>query len=322
MPELRRIDVHHHIAPPSYLKEMGAAVGGPLQKWTVENSLADMDDGEVATSILSITQIAMRMDDKDKVRRLARDCNDYAAKLITDHPGRFGMFTALPLPDIDGALREIEYGMDVLKADGVGMYTSYGDKWMGDPLFDPVMEELNRRKAVIYVHPAVPDCCVNMVPSQQDANIEYGTDTTRAIAHMIFTGSASRYPDLRIIWSHAGGTMPYLIERFMRTATFPEFRKLLPGGFLPEAQRFYYDTAQASNRVALTAARMVIPASHFVFGTDYPYRGTREHVDGLRQSGVFDNWELRGIDRTNISGILPKYANDKQVGNTSKVAKT
>ncbi len=316
--EWRRIDVHHHIAPPSYLKEMGAAVGGPLQKWTVEKSLADMDDGEVATSILSITQIAMHVDDKERVRRLARDCNDYAAKLITDYPGRFGMFTALPLPDIDGALREIEYGMDVLKADGVGMYTSYGDKWMGDPLFDPVMAELNRRKAVIYVHPAVPDCCVNMVPSQQDANIEYGTDTTRAIAHMVFTGTASRYPDLRIIWSHAGGTMPYLIERFMRTATFPEFRKLLPGGFLPEAQRFYYDTAQASNAIALTAARMVIPASHFVFGTDYPYRGTREHVEGLQQSGVFDRWELRGIDRTNISGILPKYANDKQVGNTSK----
>jgi 6-methylsalicylate decarboxylase len=177
-----------------------------------------------------------------------------------------------------------------------------------------VFEELDRRKAVIYVHPSVPDCCVNLVPGQQDANIEYGTDTTRAIANMVFTGASQRYPNLRMIWSHAGGTMPYLIERFMRTATFPEHRKKLPGGFLPEAQRFYYDTAQASNKVALTAARMVIPASRFVFGTDYPYRGTREHVEGLRQSGVFDNWELRNIDRTNISGILPQYANDKQVG--------
>ena len=108
--------------------------------------------------------------------------------------------------------------------------------------------------------------------------------------------------------------MPFLIERFMRTATFPEHRQKLPGGFLPEAQRFFYDTAQASNRVALTAARMVIPASRFVFGTDYPYRGALEHVEGLRQSGVFDNWELRNIDRTNLSGILPQYANDKQVG--------
>jgi len=121
-----------------------------------------------------------------------------------------------------------------------------------------------------------------------------------------------------VIWSHAGGTMPYLIERFMRTSTFPEWRKKLPGGFLPEAQRFYYDTAQASNAVALSCARQVIPASHFVFGTDYPYRSAKEHVEGLRQSGVFDNWELRGIDRTNLTGILPQYATDKPVGATGR----
>ncbi len=318
--ERRRIDVHHHIAPPQYLAAMGASLHGPLTTWSLAKSLEDMDRGGVATSIVSITQIAMRLDDRDKVRRLARDCNDYAAKLVADHRGRFGMFTALPLPDIEGSLREIEYGMDVLKADGVGMYTSYHDKWLGDPAFAPVFDELNRRKAVIYVHPAVPDCCVNFVPGMQDANIEYGTDTTRAIARMVFGGASQAYPDLRVIWSHAGGTMPFLIERFMRTATFPEYSKLLPGGFLPEAQRFYYDTAQASNRVALTAARMVIPASHFVFGTDYPYRGAAEHVDGLRQSGVFDNWELRGIDRTNLAGIMPQYATDKPVGATSRIS--
>jgi 6-methylsalicylate decarboxylase len=206
----------------------------------------------------------------------------------------------------------------VLKADGIGLYTSYRDKWLGDPAFDPIFAELDRRKAAIYVHPATPDCCVNLVPGIQDANIEYGTDTTRAIARMVFGGAAQRFPNVRIIWSHAGGTMPFLIERFMRTATFPEFRRKLPGGFLPEAQRFYYDTAQASNKVALTAARMVIPASHFVFGTDYPYRGAKEHVEGLRQSGVFDHWELRGIDRTNLTGVLPHYATDKPVGATGR----
>ena len=198
-----------------------------------------MDEGEVATAILSVTQITMRVDDREKVRRLARECNDYSAKLVADHRGRFGMFTALPMPDVDGCLKEIEYGFDVLKADGVGLYTSYRDKWLGDPAFDPIFAELDRRKAVIYVHPATPDCCVNLVPGIQDANIEYGTDTTRAIARMIFGGAAQRFPNIRIIWSHAGGTMPFLIERFMRTSTFPEWRKKLPGGFLPEAQRFY-----------------------------------------------------------------------------------
>lgn len=316
-----RIDVHHHIAPPAYLDAVGGAVGAVLKNWSLAKSLEDMDEGGVATAIVSVTQLAMRLGQRDALRALARSCNDYAAKLAADYRGRFGMFAALPLPDIDGSLRELAYGLDVLKADGVGMYTSYRDKWLGDPVFDPVFEELNRRKAVIYVHPAVPDCCVNLLPGLQDANIEYGTDTTRAIARMVFGGAARRYPDLRIIWSHAGGTMPFLIERFMRTATFPEYRQALPGGFLPEAQRFYYDTAQASNKVALTAARLVIPASHFVFGTDYPYRGALEQVEGLRQSGVFDGWELRGIDRTNLTAILPHYATDRPVGSTGRTAR-
>jgi len=124
-------------------------------------SLEDMDEGEVATAILSVTQITMRIDDREKVRRLARECNDYSAKLVADHRGRFGMFAALPIPDIDGCLKEIAYAYDVLKADGIGLYTSYHDKWLGDPAFDPIFAELDRRKAVIYVHPATPDCCVN-----------------------------------------------------------------------------------------------------------------------------------------------------------------
>lgn len=318
MPDFFRIDVHHHISPPAYLEALGSDIGPPLRHWSLAQSLEDMDQGEVATSIVSVTQLTMRGNDLEKARRLARSCNDYAAKLVADHPGRFGMFAALPMPEIEGCLREIEYSLDVLKADGIGLYTSYNGKWLGDPAFDPVFAELDRRKTVVYVHPATPNCCVNLVPCIQDANIEFGTDTTRAIARMIFDGAAQRFPNVRIIWSHAGGTMPFLIERFMRTATFPEFRKMLPGGFLPEVQRFYYDTAQASNKVALTCARMVIPASHFVFGTDYPYRSAKEHVEGLRQSGVFDNWELRGIDRTNLTGLLEKYATDTPIGATGR----
>ena len=185
--ERRRIDVHHHIAPPAYLAEMGGAVGAVLRGWSLAKSIEDMDAGGVATAIVSVTQIAMRIEERERVRALARACNDYAARMVADHRGRFGMFTALPLPDIEGALREIAYGLDQLKADGIGLYTSYHDKWLGDPAFAPVFEELNRRKAVLYVHPAVPDCCINLVPDMQDANIEYGTDTTRAIARMVFS---------------------------------------------------------------------------------------------------------------------------------------
>jgi 6-methylsalicylate decarboxylase len=306
--ERRRIDVHHHIAPPAYLAAVGPTINPPLRTWSLAKAVEDMDEGDVATAIVSITQIAMRVTDPARARLLARACNDYAARMVADHRGRFGMFVALPLPDIDGSLREIEYGLDQLKADGVGLYTSYYDKWLGDPVFAPIFEELNRRKVVAYVHPAVPECCRNLVPGIGDAAIEYGTDTTRAIARMVFSGASQRYPDMRIIWSHAGGTMPYLIERFTRMAESPEYAAQIPGGFMAEAHRFFYDTAQVSNRFALSSARLVVPAANFVFGTDYPYRTAAEHVEGLQSSGVFNAAELRAIDRDNLARLLRHYA--------------
>lgn len=300
----RWIDVHHHIAPPDYLAQGGAGVGAPLKAWSLAKSLEDLEQGGIATAILSVTQLAKHIADDEQRRALARSCNEYAAKLVADHPGKFGMFAVLPLPDIDGALREIEYGLDKLKADGVGMYTSYHDKWLGDPLFDPVLAELDRRKAVIYVHPSAPDCCLNLVPGVADAAIEFGTDTTRAITRMVFSGATRRFPDLSVIWSHAGGTMPYLIERFVRMAETKRYKPLLPDGFLPEARRFFYDTAQVANHTTLSCAREVVPDSHFVFGSDFPYRTSAEHVAALEACGVFDAAQLDGIARGNAERLL------------------
>jgi predicted TIM-barrel fold metal-dependent hydrolase len=307
----RWIDVHHHIAPPAYIAEGGPGVGGPLKTWSLAKSLEDLEQGDIATAIISITQLAKHVANDAQRRKLARSCNDYAAKLVADHKGRFGMFTALPLPDIEGSLREIDYGLDTLKADGIGMYTSYHDKWLGDPAFDPVFAELNRRKAVIYVHPSAPDCCLNLVPGVADSAIEFGTDTTRAITRMVFTGASQRYPDIRIIWSHAGGTMPYLIERFVRMAQQRDYAQLLPQGFMREAERFFYDTAQVANHTTLSCAREVIPDAHFVFGSDFPYRTAAEHVEGLESCGVFDEAALDAIARTNIAALLPQYAKAK-----------
>lgn len=240
-------------------------------------------------------------------RGLARECNDYAARLAQDYPHRFRMFVALPFPDVDGSLREIEYGLDTLHADGIGLFTSYGDKWLGDPAFAPVFEELNRRSALVYTHPAAATCCHNLVPGIGDVVIEYGTDTSRAIARMVFGGSARRYPDIRLIFSHAGGTMPFLIERFDNLAKTPPYSTELQGGFRAEARKFYYDTAQSSNPAAMAALKTVIPISHIVFGTDYPFRTHVDHVKGLRDCGVFTDQELRGIERENVLPLLPRY---------------
>ena len=304
MANRRWIDVHHHIAPPDYVAQGGAGVGAALKSWSLAKSLEDLQQGGIATAIVSVTQLAKHIASDEQRRRLARSCNDYAAKLVADHRGRFGMFTVLPLPDIDGTLKEIEYGLDVLKADGVGMYTCYHDKWMGDPAFDPVFAELNRRKAVIYVHPSVPDCCLNLMPGVADSAIEFGTDTTRAITRMVFTGASRRFRDLRVIWSHAGGTMPYLIERFTRMAEMKQYQPLVPEGFLPEARRFFYDTAQVANHTTLTCAREVVPDEHFVFGSDFPYRTAGEHVIALEACGVVDGAQLDAIARGNAVKLL------------------
>ena len=306
----RRIDVHNHLSPPTYIAELGPKhlFALPTLGWTPAKAIEDMDRAGVATSITSITTPGLWFGDDSIARRLSRECNDYAASLVRDHPGRFGMFVALPVPDIEGSLREIEYGLDVLKADGIALFTSYGDKWLGDPMFTPVFEELDRRKAVVYTHPTSANCCRNLVADVPDTAIEFGTDTTRAIARMVFGGAARRYPNIRIIFSHAGGTMPFLIERFTNLAKSGRFAQQLPEGFLGEARKFYYDTAQSSNPAAMSALTKVIPVSQIVFGSDFPFRTAAEHVRGLKECGMFSPKDLEGIDRENLAKLLPQYS--------------
>lgn len=300
-----RIDVHAHFSPPEWIAAQGGSdLPPPARNWTVAKSIDDMDRAGVETALLSITTPGLWFVDKATSRKIARHCNEYAATLRADHPGRFGLFTALPLPDVEGALHEIAFGLDTLKADGVGLLTSYGNKWLGDPAFDPVLEELNRRKAVAYVHPTSPDCCRNIVPGVPDAAIEFGTDTTRTIARIVFGGAAAKFPNIKWIFSHAGGTMPFLLERFEGMAKQPNYASKFPNGFAEVARRFHYDTAQAANKICMAALREIVPASRIVFGTDAPFRISIDHVHGLQNCGVFNAAELKAIDRENALALL------------------
>jgi predicted TIM-barrel fold metal-dependent hydrolase len=304
-----RIDVHHHLSPPAYIAAANAGNFGeaPMKNWTPEKTLEDMDKAGVAVAMLSVTTPALNPLSGDAARKLARECNEYAAKLRADHPGRFGSFAVIPLTDVDGSLQEIAYALDALKADGIGLMTSYGDKWLGHPLFLPVMEELNRRKAIVYTHPTTANCCVNLVSTQQPVMIEFGTDTTRTIADIIFSGNAQKFRDIRWIFSHAGGTMPILIDRFVRNPLLvPSAKATVPDGTLAELKHFYYDTAQTSNKAAMSALSALIPVSQIVFGTDFPYRTSIDHVKGLRDSGVFTEAQLMDIERGNALKLLPR----------------
>jgi len=308
-PASRRIDVHSHLAPPAYVAELGSQRLGSrvVQDWSPAKAVEDMDRAGVTTSITSITNPGVWFGDATASRHLARECNDYAARLASDRPGRFGVFAALPLPDIEGSLQEIEYGLDTLKADGLAMFTNYGDKWLGDPYFAPLFEELNRRKAVVFTHPASANCCRNLVPGIPDNAIEFGTDTTRAIARIVFSGSAARYPEIRFIFSHAGGTMPFLMERFVLLAKGQQYAKQMPDGFLAAVSKYYYDTAQVSNAVAMAALRKVVPMSQIVFGTDFPFRTAAEHVQSLKECAVFSPQELQAIDHDNVARLISRY---------------
>jgi len=303
-----RIDVHNHFTAPSWAAEVARTnrLTANSKAWSLAKEIEDMDQAGVATAITSITMPGFTGMDRDTARRVARESNDYAARMMSDHKGRFGMFTNVPMPDIDGALREIEYGMDTLKADGVCFLTNYGDKWLGDAAYAPVWEELNRRKAVVYTHPTGPDCCRNLIKGIPDTAIELGTDTTRVIAQMIYSGASQKYADVRVIFSHAGGSLPYFTERFNFLAR-TQYAKLLPGGFAAEASRFFYDTAQAFHPATMSALKKLVPLSQIVFGTDYPFRTSAEHVAGLKESGVFSAKELAAIDRDNALRILPHW---------------
>ena len=306
----RRIDMHHHFAPPAWVADVK---GRPLlqpanTRWTPEQSIEDMDRGGVAAAVVSITNPGIWFGDATQTRRLARACNEYGAKLVQEHPTRFGFFAAMPLPDVDATLEEIAYAYDTLKADGVGLLTSYGDTWLGNQAYRPVMQELNRRQAVVTVHPTAANCCRNLeyAPGVGPGSMEYGTDTTRAIMGVAFSGDAARFPDIRLIWSHAGGTVPFLAGRIEGASSGA--KAALPDGFTSQLKKFYYDLAGAANRGAIASLLQLVATSQIVFGTDFPPGGTSAAVaKTLAEIGMFGESDLRAIDRENALRLLPRF---------------
>ena len=326
-PARSRIDIHHHFQPDVYFDFQKAhGRGFPTNAWVLSKDLEDMDQAGTDIAFLSLTTPGFAFAERDETRKVSRECNDAAAKLVADHPGRFGSFATIPLADTEGALQETAYALDTLRADGICLFSNYGDVWLGHASFAPVYEELNRRKALVYVHPVLANCCANLsvahdgVPNEI-AMIEFGTDTTRAIAGLIFSGMTTKFPDITWIFAHGGGSMPFFIERFFQGASaeiVPGIvtkgqdgtpSKVLPTGddVLRELRKCYYDTAQISNPVALGALRKVIPVSHILYGTDYWYRTAVESVRGLTTSKVFSEEELRAIERTNAERIVRRF---------------
>ena len=303
-----RIDVHHHVVPPVWVDAVKRAKldNPPMTNWTPEKSLEDMDKAGVTTAMLSPMPPQVGFLPAADAASVARASNEWTRKLADAHPGRFGVFAMLPMPNVDESLKEIAYAFDTLKVDGVGLMTSYGDKWLGYDEFAPVFQELNRRKAVVYTHPTNANCCVNVVRGVPDAAIDWGADTTRTIANLIFSGASRKYADTSFIFSHGGGVLAAVAERLrIQMVSTPPYKGKFTREMVDhELKRFFYDTAQVANEVTIQAMTKLVGVSQIVFGSDFPYRTEAEHVSGLRQR--FSAVELAKIDSGNVLRILPK----------------
>jgi len=281
------------------------AIIAKASEWTPEKALADMDNNRVKTAILSITTPGIWSGDPEATCNLARKSNDYAAQLVKDNPARFGFFAAIPLPDTEGALREIAYALDTLKADGIGLMTSYGNKWPGDNAYIRVFDELNRRKAVVYIHPTAADCCRDLMSDVPAPLIEFPHDTTRAITSLLYSGTFARCRDIRFVFSHAGGTIPILAGRIAQLGTLFGNDKKVPNGVEYELKRLYYEIANSANRSAMSALMNLVPTSQILFGSDSPFVPTAVTADGLTSLGLSTK-DLEAIRRGNALRLFPR----------------
>lgn len=311
------IDVHQHIVPDVFRSMLASAgitggAGEELAQWDEQSALNVMDENGIRTSIVSYVLSGITIADRMFFRKLCRACNEYLADLVGKYPDRFGGFALLPLPDVDGTLEEITYTLDVLKLHGVGMHSNMGGIYVGDERFAPVFMELNRRRAVVHLHPTDTPERHNIRPQWPPYIVEFMFDTTRAVANLVYSGSMERYPDVSIILSHAGGAVPYLAWRLWTGEfTVPNLGDVTPGGVLESLKRFYYDTAMAANPGTFGSLTELVDVSHIVFGTDYPYMpdyAIGEFVRQIQEYPKFDAAARSAIQHGNAIKLFPRIS--------------
>jgi 6-methylsalicylate decarboxylase len=303
-----RFDIHYHIVMPG--SELARVTGGPAA-WSPARAIEEQDRNGVAAGFVS-SAAGWKRTDPAQARNGARSWNDYVKRLGQDHPGRFGLLAALPLPDIDASLAEAEYAFDTLQADGIGIQTSYDQLWLGDPHFAPLWHELDRRRAVVYVHPTDAPCSVGlsyMAAPVLGSFIEWPMNSARTMFSLMLNQVPRRFPNIRFIFAHSGGTMPLLIGRIegMARNSRPEFpakvREVFPDGAAAEYAKFYFDTAQGFAKVNFDAMRALVPDSHILFGSDYPFFPIAAAVEGLLKLDLPPAL-LHAIERGNAEALL------------------
>jgi 6-methylsalicylate decarboxylase len=313
-----RIDVHHHFLPPDVLTDLKRRgvhwTGGspPVPGWSPSLAREMMERNGIAVAMASVVP-QVDWGDAAAAARCAHMANEYGARIAHDDPEHFGYLATLPLPYVADAARELEYALDVLKADGIILFASQGTQYLGDPSYEEVFQELERRRAIVLIHPnTVPPGAIVPKISVPWGLVEFPFDTSRAVTNLLFTGTLERYPSIRYILSHAGGAIPYLALRLSLGENLPGWpHENAPHGVLHYLKRLYYDTALSTSEQVLAALREFVPTSQVLFGSDYPMvpeKVATIETKMLEQSKVLDDKTRRAIDRDNALALFPRLA--------------
>jgi predicted TIM-barrel fold metal-dependent hydrolase len=317
MPSARRIDVHLHIIPPFYQEAVQEARLGPARRagyppYSPELAIEVMDANEIEVGLTSVAQPGVQFAEAAKAKTLSRRLNEHASELMARWPKRFGAFAIVPMRDIKDAVAEVEYALDVLKHHGVSLFASYGEKFLGDPAFDPVMDALNRRKAAVFIHPTLHPSSRALSLPWPAYIMEYLFDTTRAVGNLIMGGTIDRYPDIRFILPHAGGTLPYFAWRFASTPVIdPTMPQWTREQFAEKFRHFWYDTALASGPTTMGALKTVADPAKIVFGSDWPFVQAPLVAEAIKlhtAPGLHSEAERAAIDRGNALKLFPQFA--------------
>lgn len=315
------IDTHQHPVPDVYKRAL-SAVGihgsgeNPWPEWSLRGQLDLMDELGIAAVVNSVASPGAWFGDADLARRIARDCNEDAAKMVSDHPHRLGAFALLPMPEVKASIREAQYALDTLKLDGICLLTHSGARHLGQPDEDELYAELDRRSAVVFVHP-LRNQASNMPAYSYPAGMtELVLDTTRAVHNLLWNGTFGKYPNIRWIMPHGGGTIPFLTYRLGAMDHKPHVRARLPGGSVKSALRsLWYDVAEINDPAPLKCLMEIADPSRILFGSDFPFSRHRNPVQDIKDTiagfDAFSEWDertRRGIERDNALKLFPRLA--------------
>ncbi len=298
-----RIDVHHHVVPPRFADD-----SMPIKLPDTEAQLRSMDSWHIRAAITSLTPRVV-LKNINRLREVARECNEFQARRSQDHPSRLGSFALLPLPDVDGALEEISYALDILHLDGVGLFSSVNGRYLGDPSFDPVFNELNRREAVVFIHPTHCEAPEHTQLHAPPFVVEYVFDTTRAIVNLVFTGTLKRCPNIRFIVAHGGGAAPFLAQRIAMMEGHRGGKNVT--AVIPMLRSLYYEIASTTSTFALRSLQELADPAHILWGSDLPFvYGARlnEEVDHWEQYDGFDAGGRAAVEHLNALRLFPRFS--------------